>query len=67
MQTFYRVYPYPIFILLSIKTRIETFSDDDTPKPMYLIFILLSIKTRIETMKTENLYRFSIHFYPTIH
>jgi len=38
-----------IFILLSIKTRIETFLFLCLAYPCQYIFILLSIKTRIET------------------
>ncbi len=39
-----------IFILLSIKTRIETFSFFFGVFKTSFIFILLSIKTRIETV-----------------
>jgi len=42
-----------IFILLSIKTRIETADLSREPDPRNIIFILLSIKTRIET--SDNL------------
>ena len=41
--------PVYIYILLSIKTRIETNWDSDTRWWYYQIYILLSIKTRIET------------------
>ena len=56
-----------IYILLSIKTRIET---QRTQMPMPadpLIYILLSIKTRIET-SVSLMPRMSLrNLYPTIH
>ncbi len=56
-----------IFILLSIKTRIET-PDYHIPGDSVWIFILLSIKTRIETMPFHNQNSGYCHnFYPTIH
>ncbi len=45
----YRRMLVAIFILLSIKTRIETVSHNNEKKVINYIFILLSIKTRIET------------------
>jgi len=44
-----------IFILLSIKTRIETGIQHDMHGVSVIIFILLSIKTRIETCITYNI------------
>ena len=41
---------YPIYILLSIKTRIETYLALPFITVSFLIYILLSIKTRIETL-----------------
>ena len=44
----------PIYILLSIKTRIETYEVlQEKPNPG-TIYILLSIKTRIETARWEG-------------
>ena len=43
----------PIFILLSIKTRIETSICHGSSSGFLLIFILLSIKTRIETSEKK--------------
>ena len=39
-----------IYILLSIKTRIETIGFEGGDEPLIGIYILLSIKTRIETL-----------------
>jgi len=44
-----------IFILLSIKTRIETILNLRVHHPKPSIFILLSIKTRIETQDTDHI------------
>ena len=44
----------PIYILLSIKTRIETNCEIWFAFPNVLIYILLSIKTRIETSDRQN-------------
>jgi len=60
--------PIPtIFILLSIKTRIET---GESMLPVIHpgdIFILLSIKTRIETERADKRTLARNNFYPTIH
>jgi len=39
-----------IYILLSIKTRIETYNAEVEADVFNIIYILLSIKTRIETL-----------------
>ena len=51
-----------IFILLSIKTRIETSLSLAWIKCYNWIFILLSIKTRIETKQIDRIY----HYYGII-
>ena len=56
-----------IFILLSIKTRIETCQSHLPGYAKYLIFILLSIKTRIETNSVLIGKWLTQNFYPTIH
>ena len=58
---------YEIFILLSIKTRIETPTQLMQVKAFVIIFILLSIKTRIETYCRDILHHDRQNFYPTIH
>ena len=57
-----------IYILLSIKTRIETTLEAGKPDDGIDIYILLSIKTRIETRHNSIvLQRFVANLYPTIH
>ena len=56
-----------IFILLSIKTRIETYYSNIYIYIYNRIFILLSIKTRIETGMASCTTRRIPYFYPTIH
>ena len=56
-----------IYILLSIKTRIETSLSHPLHLTTVFIYILLSIKTRIETKnKVVNLFPVA-DLYPTIH
>ncbi len=56
-----------IFILLSIKTRIETLLLLIRHSLLLWIFILLSIKTRIETANEMHRKNVEYDFYPTIH
>ena len=56
-----------IFILLSIKTRIETLKPVSYRSESFLIFILLSIKTRIETYsgkRPQNGISLFLSYYP---
>ncbi len=56
-----------IYILLSIKTRIETAAVEVHTAQEDRIYILLSIKTRIETHPNTALNDGNLNLYPTIH
>ena len=56
-----------IYILLSIKTRIETELATEQQLAIQDIYILLSIKTRIETWILMKLHQIHPNLYPTIH
>jgi len=53
---------YSIYILLSIKTRIETLRNRGPEHITFSIYILLSIKTRIETVFVVLFFGFFIQF-----